>query len=306
MQSAHIPFCKRYLNEHASEPVIELLDEVGLLNNEKFPNSSVFNALAQRFYGKWSGPAFRDQGTFDADEDRYYETIINEDNTVPTREESWHDLFNALVWLQFPKTKKYLNALHVDDIARYGANPRTERRNRITHFDECGIVLAVELPEALSEKVIKDQKQSSVDNDNKQNQCDIAQWLDALANHQWSDVFIQNRNVWHNQVTPFIFGHANLEMMLNPFIGLTGKWLAVAVPQDFSKLDKWEQRRVLDDAMLSRLRSLNDFNSAPLLKPLPLLGVPNWHNNQSPAFYANKDYFRPIRTNAKPTIQLPL
>lgn len=306
MQSAHIPFCTRYLNQHASKPVFELLNEVGLLNNEKFPNSSVLNALAQRFYGKWCGPAFKDQSTFDADEGRYYETIISEDNTVPTREESWHDLFNALVWLQFPKTKKYLNTLHVKDIVSYGANPRTERRNRITHFDECGIVLAVEIPAPSFKNDQKNQKQSATYIDNKLNAVDVAQWLNALANHQWLDVFIQSRSVWHNQVTPFIFGHANLEMMLSPFIGLTGKWLAVPVAQGFSELDKWEQRQVLDEAMLARLNELNDFNSAPLLKPLPLLGVPGWHNDQTPAFYANKDYFRPIRANAKPTIQLPL
>jgi hypothetical protein len=306
MQSAHIPFCKRYLKAHASKPVVELLDEVGLLDGGIFPNSSMLNALAQRFYGKWSGPVFKDQGTFEECENRYYETIISEDNTVPTREKSWHDLFNALIWLQFPKTKKYLNTLHVNDIVSYGANPRTERRNRITHFDECGLVLAVELPAPLFKNGSEGQKQSATNADHKLNAVDIAQWLNALANHQWHDVFIQNRSIWHNRVTPFIFGHANLEMMLSPFIGLTGKWLAVPVAQGFGELEKWEQRQMLDEAMLKRLNELNDFNSAPLLKPLPLLGIPNWHNDQTPAFYANKDYFRPVRANAKPTIQLPL
>jgi hypothetical protein len=95
-------------------------------------------------------------------------------------------------------------------------------------------------------------------------------------------------------------------MMLNPFIGLTGKWLAVSVPQGFSELDKWQQRAVLDDAMSVRISALDAFQITPLLKPLPLLGVPLWRSPQDAKFYQNKDYFRPLRQGAKPTKQLPL
>jgi len=247
----------------------------------------VLNELTSKYYKQWRGPTFKGQSQFSENEKRYYETIISEDGVVPTREQSWHDLFNALIWLQFPKTKSLLNELHISDIEAYGVNPRTARRNRITHFDECGVVLAIEEP-----------RPSGVES--------LEVFLQQLATHEWEQVFLANRGRWHAEVTPYVFGHANLEMMLNPFIGLTGKWLAVSVPQGFSELDKWQQRAVLDDAMSARISALDAFQITPLLKPLPLLGVPLWHSQQDAKFYQNKDYFRPLRQGAKPTKQLPL
>jgi hypothetical protein len=31
------------------------------------------------------------------------------------------------------------------------------------------------------------------------------------------------------------------------------------------------------------------------LRPLPLAGIPGWHSDQSETFYAQGDYFRPLR-----------
>jgi len=31
------------------------------------------------------------------------------------------------------------------------------------------------------------------------------------------------------------------------------------------------------------------------LRPLPLAGIPGWHEGQDAAFYRNADYFRPLR-----------
>lgn len=295
MQSDSIPFCKDYLLNHASTPVNSLLSELGLLNCSDFPSPDLLNEKASHYYSQWRGPVFKGQSQFPDDEKRYYETIISEDGVVPTREQSWHDLFNALIWLQFPKTKSLLNELHINDIHQYGVNPRTSRRNRITHFDECGVVLAVEAP-CLNDDL--EQQKSA--------RQPLEMFLQQLASHEWEQAFVANRARWHNEVIPFVFGHANLEMMLNPFIGLTGKWLAVSVPHGFCNLTNWQQRAVLDEAMMQRIKSLNSFQSAPLLKPLPLLGVPLWHNEQNEAFYKNTDYFRPLRQGSKPTKQLPL
>lgn len=314
MQSDSIPFCKDYLLKHASKPVTALLEEVGLLSNDEFPTPEQLNELTTRYYDHWQGPLFKGQSQFSNDDERYYETIISEDGVVPTREHSWHDLFNALIWLQFPKTKSLLNALHISDINAHGVNPRTARRNRITHFDECGVVLAIEAPDSAALNKLKrtatlaDSYSGATGKAMQGAPCDsdtLETFLAELASHQWERVFVEKRTLWHTQVSPFIFGHANLEMMLNPFIGLTGKWLAVSVPQGFSRLDKWQQRLVLDDAMTARINALNYFESTPLLKPLPLLGVPLWHGQQDEVFYQNKDYFRPLREGSKPTIQLP-
>ena len=149
-----------------------LLDELELISHSKFPSPDVLNELTSRYHKQWTGPVFKGQSQFSEDEQRYYETIISEDGVVPTREQSWHDLFNALIWLQFPKTKSLLNELHISDIEAYGVNPRTARRNRITHFDECGVVLAIEEP-----------RPSGVES--------LEVFLQQLATHEWEQVFLK-------------------------------------------------------------------------------------------------------------------
>ena len=78
-----------------------------------------------------------------------YETHIYETGQVPTRQESWHDVFGALVWSMFPKSKAVINELHYLDLKQQNelaqqsdAKPaRSSLRNALTLFDECGVVL---------------------------------------------------------------------------------------------------------------------------------------------------------------------
>jgi hypothetical protein len=198
---------------------------------------------------------------------RYYEQIINEDKVVPTRSESWHDLFNALVWSLFPNTKQLLNQQHMEDIRKHGLMPRTRRRNHITHFDECGVVLAFS-------------------NSNL---------INMLNNHQWMQAFHDQRALWGTQIRPFVFGHANYEMLLSPFLGLTGKWVGVEVEERFFDMPLNQQYSVLDTQLVKSI-SNGLFSCKGCLKPLPLLGIPEWHkDNSHSSFYDNTDYFRAKR-----------
>lgn len=266
-----------------SPPIASILMQTGLDRQTDFPDASTLNALTDKVSAApWCGPQFKAQGLFADDESRYYEQIIAEDRAVPTRENSWHDLFNALIWLNFPQTKQYLNSLHMHDIAHHGVHPRTPRRNHITHFDECGVVLAV--------------PSSSLAAGN--------QVLAALAQHQWHEAFNTKRDAWGRDIFPLMFGHANLEMLLSPFIGLTGKWLAVKVCDHFSELTPAEQYKEVDRKLLQRCVETGDFTERQLLRPLPILGVPGWYENQTTAFYQNEDYFRPKRNNVLETLCL--
>lgn len=267
-----------------SSVVKQCLEQTGLLHADAFPDAARLNQTADALYRSWEGPEFRGQSTFSWDDARYYEEIIHQDAVIPTRENNWHDLFNACIWMQFPHTKKRLNQLHIDDIQRVGLHPRTPRRNRLTHFDECGVVLAVE---------------------DSQREVGSA-LLGALASHAWKEVLWHQRALWNKTIQPFMFGHANLEMMLSPFIGLTGKWLAVCVPDGFPMLPAVEKWQVLDAAMVARIDALDNFQPQHILRPLPLLGVPGWWHEQTLAFYQNEDYFRPQRNGVPRTIQLPL
>ena len=195
-----------------------------------------------------------------------YEEVIYNTGQVPTREHSWHDVFGALIWCLFPKTKSLFNQLHVNDIQKQGIQQRSKLRNALTLFDECGVVI-----------ITKNSKM-----------------LDHLKQHQWQQAFVEHRALWEQAteegVLVFTFGHANYERLTKPYIGLTGKWLAIDASAELGTLPLNVQYRYLDE-MLSQRVSEGIQNSD--LRPLPLLGIPGWHPEQSLSFYQNKDYFRP-------------
>ena len=202
-----------------------------------------------------------------------YETFIYETGQVPTRKESWHDIFGALVWSLFPKTKALINELHYKDIQSSDSQERSKLRNALTLFDECGVVL-----------VTKNQA-----------------LLSALKSHDWNTAFIELRDKWHQAndegIAVYQFGHANYEMLTKPFIGLTGKWLVIDSSAEILGLPKNVQYRLLDERLATRIKEgvLKDNTQ---MSPLPLLGVPGWHEeNESLTFYDNTEYFRPKADN---------
>ena len=198
-----------------------------------------------------------------------YETFIYETGQVPTRKESWHDVFGAIVWSLYPRTKALINELHYLDIKSSDSQERSKQRNALTLFDECGVVL-----------VTKNQT-----------------LLDALKSHDWKKAFVEMKAQWQSAegdgVAAYQFGHANYEMLTKPFIGLTGKWLVIDSSAEILGLPKNVQYRLLDERLAAKIKSgaLKD-NSE--LSPLPLLGVPTWYDgNEAADFYDNTDYFRP-------------
>lgn len=251
-------------------PMQQLEDKFGLSALPIWPNASGLNTLKSSLInGSRLIPEFVCQSHM-TESTLYYEQIIQQQNIIPTRPNSWHDLFNGLIWLQFPQTKRLLNQQHVEDIEQHGLSPRTLRRNNLTHFDECGVIVTYQRSDVLS------------------------QLMESLKKHQWQTVFVDNRQYWGNEINSFIFGHANLEMLLQPFIGLTGKFLAVEVDSQFSELSYSEQVTYLDELLVKQIQQNNLFSQHKPLSPMPLLGIPDvWDANNDPEFYANTDYFRP-------------
>ncbi|OXY83769.1 DUF3025 domain-containing protein [Oceanimonas doudoroffii] len=198
----------------------------------------------------------------------YYEEAVAR-GLVPTREANWHDFFGAIIWHLFPQTKTLLNRLHMEHIAEVGASRRTPRRDRVTHFDECGLVLAVPATDDMD---------------------------DLLLAHDWHRLFLEHRARWGHCWQPFIFGHALYEQALAPFIGLTAKAVVLPMAEGFFGLPRAEQYPVLDRHLCERLQASALFDQPRPLRPLPLLGIPGWWPaNEDPAFYNNTDYFRPRR-----------
>jgi hypothetical protein len=251
-------------------PMQQLEVQFGLSVLPSWPNASGLNAVKSSLIDDSQLiPEFVCQSQI-RESTLYYEQTIQQKNIIPTRPNSWHDLFNGLIWLQFPQTKRLLNQQHVEDIEQQGLSPRTLRRNNLTHFDECGVIVTYQRSDVFS------------------------QLMESLKQHQWQSVFVDNRQYWGNEINSFMFGHANLEMLLQPFIGLTGKFLAVEVDRQFSALSYSEQVSHLDELLVKQIRQNNLFSQRKPLSPMPLLGIPGvWDANNDPEFYANTDYFRP-------------
>lgn len=185
-----------------------------------------------------------------------YEQHIFATACVPTRE-GLHDFFNALCWMHFPATKKKLNQLQAEQIARLGIAPvRGPARDALTVFDENAAFL--QAPDAL--------------------------W-DALSAKDWQRLFIDLRPLWQ-QAHLVLFGHALLEKLVNPRKSITAHvYRAQAASKSIADLDAWIAADVCADKLASK----------PFAH-LPVLGVPQWWaGNESMAFYTDANVFRAPR-----------
>lgn len=206
--------------------------------------------------------------------DAYYEMHIGATGEVPTRARNWHDWFNALAWLAWPRAKAALNRRHVRAIAR-GEAKRGPLRDAATLLDECGVIVAVADPR-------------------------LGQLLD---NMRWRELFIESRDDWGRRIAARTLGHALMETGLAPHLGWCGKALIVEVGEDFFRLDGDGQTALLDAELAARLDDDGFLASPRALCPLPLLGIPGWWpDNEDPAFYDNADYFRPTRRAKSATV----
>ena len=143
-------------------------------------------------------PRFVDHSALPAEEP--YESFVARTGCVPTRE-NLHDLFNGLMWLTYPQTKRRLNELQAQEISLHGASgPRGSLRDALTVFDENAAVL--QAPASL---------------------------VDALRQHDWHTLFIARRGEWQS-ARLMIFGHALMEKLMQPRKAITGHvWVTEAL-----------------------------------------------------------------------------
>lgn len=193
-----------------------------------------------------------------------YEPRIFARGEVQTRTENWHDYFHALVWKTFPHAKLALNGRHLHEQGDTQEKHRNTTQQALTQFDECGALLI---------------------SDNKY-------WIERLRQHDWHTLFVTQRTAWDKHLRVILFGHATLEQLLHPFIGLTAKVLPCVV--EASQLHA--PLTFFDDWLATQLADLHQWQHPRDLLPLPLLGIPGWYaENIDPLFYQNTQYFRPAR-----------
>ena len=188
---------------------------------------------------------------------------------VQTRRNNWHDLFNALVWLTFPKAKSVINARHYLALTVAEVeNGRGALRDTNTLLDESGVIVAYADEEL----------------------------ADLLRNFQWRELFWQRREQIKNSMNFFMFGHGLYEKAMQPYIGMTGHGLLIKVEQAFFSWPVHQQTAFLDSRVAEYLADSQHCCSTRELSPIPLLGVPGWAaDNECAAYYDNTAYFRPGR-----------
>lgn len=191
---------------------------------------------------------------------------------VQMRENNWHDLFNALVWLTFPKTKAAINARHYHALTNSAANMAGSQRGAVrdtnTLLDESGVIVV----------------------------CADEQLVSLLRDFHWQELFWYRREQVKASMGFYIFGHGLYEKALQPYIGMTGQGVVLAVEQSFFTWPLPQQLMHLDKLLADNLALPEYCGNTRELSPVPLLGVPGWAaDNDSPAYYDNTRYFRPGR-----------
>lgn len=180
------------------------------------------------------------------DRDALYEVRIHVHRRVPTRERSWHDLTNALVWAAFPRSKRALTARQhaiTEAVLPPGATrlpgARTREQDALAMVDEGGIVLLA--PASDAEELRRAQREG-----------DEAALGASLA---------------AGRAAALVFGHAMMEHAIDGILAVRGYGIVLAVD---ALPDSLEARIEAADAALARWIATTD----EVREPAPWRGIP--------------------------------
>jgi hypothetical protein len=242
---------------------------IGRLPPDRFPRHDELNALAvpEGVSGGGAPIRFVPPAAPSREFSAQYEVRIFQTGEVQTRPDNWHDLFNALVWLAFPRTKAVLNRHHCEEIrARRGERLRGTARDVLTLFDEGGIVVAAagaELPA-------------------------------LLRDFRWKELFWRRRTEVLRSMRFYVFGHAIYEKALEPYKGVTAKALIVDASPKLLDAPIGQQISELDARAADYFSGAQALASTRNLPPLPILGIPGWDpGNACEGYYDDPSQFRP-------------
>lgn len=201
-------------------------------------------------------------------EKRSYERHIAATGEVETREANWHDLFNALVWIAFPRAKAAINAQHAALLEEGGereARRRGPERDALTVFDEGGVIVASSAPEV----------------------------FERIVAFEWKELFWRRREELAATTRFLAFGHALYEKALDPFIGMVAKTVFIPVDAAFLAMHPDAQREAADRGLAAHFAERSRFPAARAMAPMPVLGIPGWHPSTSlESFYDDPVHFR--------------
>jgi hypothetical protein len=204
--------------------------------------------------------AFVDAATLPDDA---YERHIWRTGQVPTRtsgDGAWHDLFNALAWLAYPRTKARLNRLQAQAIERDGVRARRGGlRDAATLFDENAVIVVT--------------ANSGL--------------VDALRAFDWHALFVADRDDFVRDVRVHAFGHALVDKLRRPYKAICAHaWVVDPSGAGGADADTLTAGTLDEDTL-----------RVGAFTPLPVLGIPGWWPaNRDPGFYDDPLVFRPGRS----------
>jgi hypothetical protein len=185
----------------------------------------------------------------------YYEVKVFETGCVSTRADNRHDLFNALAWLAFPRTKARINAMHAAEMPLERGR-RGRLRDLLTLLDEGGVVV----------------------------QCADQDLLDMVRGFRWKELFWQNRERVLRSMRLAVLGHAVLEKALEPWPGISCKAVLASGADDAdAQAAAWLQA-LPRDATPKQVPVMPVFGYPGWLP-----------GSDSGGFYDDTRYFRPAR-----------
>lgn len=246
---------------------------ISRLESDGFPTLEALNAeLEQQRIAVESGCTLRfvEQGVGKLAFEAQYEPRCYLTGEVQTRRDNWHDLLNAWVWLTFPRAKAAINLRHYQALMSDAVqdSQRGAVRDTNTLMDESGVIVAY-ADESLA---------------------------GLLRDFQWKTLFWDRREQVQKSMGFYLFGHGLYEKALNPYVGMTGQGLLLAVVPEFFGWSQQAQLAHLDERLAEYLANPAYCRNTRELSPVPLLGIPGWTmDNQSESYYDNTAYFRPGR-----------
>jgi len=155
-----------------------------------------------------------------------------------------------------------LNALQAEAIAQAGTTQvRGRLRDAITVFDENAALFI----------------------------CHDTRFIDCLREHQWQRLFIEERAAFRQGYSVCLFGHALMEKLVSPYKAITAHAWPLVVPAD--------RLVTINPASCDALLALTLSTSldARTFMPLPILGLPDWDENQEGKYYEDSFVFRPAK-----------
>jgi hypothetical protein len=246
---------------------------IGRLTGSGFPDSAALNALLPSSCCSGGGKPIRFVRASKIPGVEY-ERHIFETGEVSTREDNWHDLFNALVWCRLPRLKAALNSLHYGQLDTGRGGRRGALRDALTLLDESGVIV-----------LGRDRKA-----------------LQALAERNWQSAFLTHQAAWETDLNIVVCGHGLLEKSLRPYKSMTAHALLCHI--ELPDSESFEDHPLAaTDTGLAQLLLHGALQAGPKnLSPLPLMGIPGWwpEGVQDQPFYDDQGVFRPPPRRCQP------